>query len=192
MIRTFQILNRLYGHLPVSVAGLVILVFAALGCDKKYCVEGLDLWTTYQVAVLEPVDSNSQYTVQTSHGPDFGLYILEMPTCGRGFDFVAGSTFLIEPISKVDLMGCYGRKAIPSEVNEIQLVRQNDGPVTGTGELMQTPSFEADRGGGCIGNWILGFFSTNHGTPLQTPVSGEYPPTLLPGSWALLPAGQRS
>ena len=77
------------------------LVASASSCGEKFCVEGLDIGTTYRVTVLEPANANSQYGVQTSNGPDFGIgmSISDFPTCGAGFDFVAGSTFLIEPVS---------------------------------------------------------------------------------------------
>ena len=115
--------------------------------DMNPCVEGLDLGTTYRVTVLEPADANSQYGVQTSHGLDFGTPVETADTCGVGFDFVSGSTFLIRPVSKADLMGCYGRTANPSEVAEIQLVSEMRGG-TGAGSLMATPAFQVDRGGG--------------------------------------------
>jgi hypothetical protein len=44
---------------------------------------------------------------------------------------------------------------------------------------MVTPAFEADRGGGCVGQWDLEFISTHYDSPLKTPVLGEYPPVLL-------------
>ena len=169
-------------RLPTSVVGLIVLIVgfsAALGChDMSYCVEGLDLGTTYRVTVLEPADANSQYGVQTSHGRDFGTYVDTSGTCGAGFDFVSGSTFLIDPVSKADLNGCYGRIAIPSEVAEIQLISQISGS-TGGGYMMQTPRFEADRGGGCTGQWQLQFISPRNDPPLNTPVPGEYPPVLM-------------
>ena len=110
--------------LPPSVVGLILLIVglpAEVGChmDMNPCVEGLDLGTTYRVTVLEPADANSQYGVQTSHGLDFGTPVETADTCGVGFDFVSGSTFLIRPVSKADLMGCYGRTANPSEVGPV-------------------------------------------------------------------------
>jgi hypothetical protein len=156
------------------------LVASVMGCgEKKFCVEGLDIGTTYRVTVLEPADANSQYGVQTSHGPDFGVNLFGAQSCGDRFDFAAGSTFSIEPVSKQDLMGCYGRIAAPSGVDGVQLVRQISGPTQGGGELMQTPAFEADLADGCVGQWQLGFISPHHDSPLTIPVPGAYPPVLM-------------
>ncbi len=154
-------------------------VFAASCSKEKYCVEGLDIGTTYQVTVLEPANAKSQYAVQTSRGPDFGMNVLDTQSCGNGFDFVVGSAFSIEPVSKQDLMSCYGRIAVPSGVGGVQLVREISGPTQGGGVLMQTPTFEADLFGGCVGQWQLGFISPQEDPPLTTPVPGEYPPVLM-------------
>ena len=173
--------NKLHWRSPTSVVAPIILVAAfsmALGCQREYCVEGLDLGTTYRVTVLEPADANSQYGVQLSHGRDFGAEVNPTLTCGAGFDFVSGSTFLIEPISKADFNDCYGRIAVPSEVAEIQLMSQTDA-YTGGGYLMGTPRFQVDRGGGCSGQWQLTFASPRDAPPLGTPVPGEYPPVVM-------------
>jgi hypothetical protein len=162
----------------VATTALVVGLLVVAGCERSYCVEGLDLGTTYRVTVLGPADANSQYGVKTSHGPDFGVRVDPTLTCGAGFDFVSGSTFLIEPVSKTDLSNCDGRIAIPSEVAEIQLVSQTDRSVGG-GELMATPIFQVDRAGGCTGAWQLDFLSTRHDPPLNAPALGDYPPVLL-------------
>jgi hypothetical protein len=176
-------------RLPASVVGLVVLIVglsAASGCHVGDCVEGLDLGTTYRVTVLEPADANSQYAVQTSHGPDFGTSVDTAGTCGAGFDFTSGSTFLVKPVSKVDLMGCYGRTAIPSEVAEIQLVNEMSGG-TGAGYLMATPAFQVDRGEGCTGQWQLQFISPRNDPPLTTPVLGDYPPVVMMRTFTVIP-----
>jgi len=164
--------------LPTSVVALIVGVSATLGCRTDFCLAGLDLGTTYRVTVLEPADANGQYAIQTSHGPDFGISVDPTLTCGTGFDFVSGSTFLIEPVSKGDINGCWGRIAVPTEVAVIQLVSQTNRPVAG-GEVMGTPIFQVDRGAGCTGEWQLDFLSTRHEPPLNTPVPGEYPPVVL-------------
>ncbi len=180
-MRTFSGCSELSRRLPTSVGAnvaLIVGVAATLGCGKMgFCVEGLDLGTTYRVTVLEPADANAQYAVQTSRGPDFGMQVDIALTCGVGFDFVAGSTFLIEPVSKTDLNYCWGRAAIPSEVTEIELVSQMDGSVAGGG-VMGTPGFQVDREG-CTGRWQLEFNSPRQDPPLSTPVLGEYPPVLM-------------
>jgi hypothetical protein len=129
--------------------------------------------------VLEPANAQSQYAVQTSRGPDFGTNVLDTQSCGAGFDFVAGAAFSIEPVSKQDLMGCYGRIAVPSDVVGVQLVRQIAGPTQGGGVLMQTPTFEAETFGSCVGQWQLGLVSPHEDPPLNAPVPGEYPPVLM-------------
>jgi hypothetical protein len=173
--------DELLRRMRISFVGLAVLILAVLpehGCQKEYCVEGLDLGTTYRVTVLEPADTNSQYGIQTSHGPDFGTSVDATLTCGAGFDFVSGSTFLIEPISKADFNDCYGRIAVPSEVAEIQLMSQTDA-YTGGGYLMGTPRFQVDRGGGCVGQWQLTFSSPWDAHPLDVPVPGDYPPVVM-------------
>lgn len=103
-----------------------------------------------------------------------------IPTCGAGFDFVAGSVFMVEPVGKQDLgVDCYGRIAIPSGITEMQLGGYQTTTSIQGGLLMQTPTYEADRGGGCVGQWQLGFISPRYDPPLETPVPGEYPPVLL-------------
>jgi hypothetical protein len=165
-----------------SLARMLVLglVACANSCvSGGVCVEGLDIGTTYQVTVLEPADANSQYGVQTSNGQDFGMNVVGLPTCGAGFDFVASSTFFIQPVALQRFVAqCEGRIAIPSGVTEIQLGGQTGGVMHGA-DLMATPPFEADRGGGCVGQWDLGFISTHHDPPLNAPVPGEYPPVLL-------------
>jgi hypothetical protein len=90
------------------------------GCDERFCVEGLDIGTTYKVTVLEPADANSQYGVQTSQGRNFGRNTSGAQSCGAGFDLVAGSTFLLRPVSKKDLMSCYGRIGDVSDLQGVQ------------------------------------------------------------------------
>ncbi len=171
---------RRRARLPASVAVLTV-VAATPSCSKEeYCIEGLDIGTTYQVTVLGPADANSQYGVRTSNGPNFGINLFGLPTCGAGFDFVAGSIFTVEPVSKQDLgVGCDGRIAIPSRITEIQLGDQTTASIEGGGPLMQTPVYGADHGGGCVGKWQLGFTSPRDEPPLDTPVPGGYPPVLL-------------
>jgi hypothetical protein len=159
---------------------LSAVAFAASCSKEQYCVEGLDIGTTYQVTVLGPADANSQYGVRTSNGPNFGINLFGLPTCGAGFDFVAGSIFTVEPVSKQDLgVGCDGRIAIPSSITEIQLGGYQTATSIEGGPLMQTPMYEADHGGGCVGQWQLGFISPRDEPPLDAPVPGEYPPVLL-------------
>jgi hypothetical protein len=151
------------------------------GCDEKFCVEGLDIGTTYKVTVLEPADANSQYGVQTSGGPEFGIgmSVLGFPTCGAGFDLVAGTTFLVRPVSKVDLMSCYGRIGDVSDLQGAQgvLTQQVSGLVWGGGDLLRTETYSFQKGG-CSGQWQLNFFSSNS-PPLDIPVPGEYPPVVI-------------
>jgi len=163
----------------LSVATVVLVACANSGCGEKFCVEGLDIGTTYKVTVLDPANANSQYGVQTSQGPSLGTNVSDTQSCGEGFDFVAGATFLIEPISKQDLMGCYGRIAVPSDLGGVQLAGQTGGPTEGGGVLMQTPTFQASFSDGCVGQWQLGFISVDQAPPLKAPVPGEYPPVLL-------------
>jgi len=156
------------------------------GCDKKFCEDGLDLGTTYKVTVLERADANSQYGVQTpqgpySQGPDFGVgfYVRDAETCGASFDLVAGSTFLLRPVSKEDLMSCYGRIGEVSDLRGAQgvLTQQVSAPEWSGGDLLRTDLYNFQKGG-CSGQWQLNFFSS-HSPPLNPPVPGEYPPVLI-------------
>ena len=159
------------------------LVACVSSCgDEKFCVEGLDIGTTYRVTVLEPADANSQYGVQTSQGPDFGIGIsvLGFSTCGAGFDLQAGSTFLLEPVSKEDLMACYGLVGDVSSVQGapgLQLGQQLSGPTRGGGNFLSTQTYEIQKAG-CSGQWQFSLYSSNS-PPLNTPVPGEYPPVLI-------------
>jgi hypothetical protein len=172
-----------YGVVSMTIwTGVFLLAAATLGVGCKgigYCVDGLELGTTYRVTVLEPANNQSQYGVETSYGRDFGIggAVDEYP-CGTGFDFVGGSSFEVEPISKRDLRECYGRMAMPSGVSEVEILEAVDG-VTGDGRLMVTPRFRVRRGAGCVGIWELGFISHLEDPPLEEPVPGEYPPVLL-------------
>jgi hypothetical protein len=169
---------RRRAQLPAQtiVLGLVTSVMAC--GEKKFCVEGLDIGTTYRVTVLEPADANSQYGVQTSHGADVGVEAAGTPTCGADFDFVAGSAFFVKPVARQDLMDCYGRIGDVSGVQEVQIVRQMTGPTFSGGLVMITQPYEIQRAD-CTGEWELGFVSPRHDPPLKTPVLGEYPPVLL-------------
>jgi hypothetical protein len=161
------------------------IVFAISGCGEKLCVEGLDIGTTYKVTVLEPANANSQYGVQTSggpysQGPDFGVGVSSGETCGAGFDLVAGSTFLLEPVSKEDRMDCYGLVGDVSSLQgtqDVQLAQQPFGPMMGGGDFLSTQTYEMQKGG-CSGQWQLDFDSSGS-PPLNTPVPGEYPPVVL-------------
>lgn len=177
--RPCQVAKRRTG-ISASVAVFAVVAVTPSCSKEKYCVEGLDIGTTYRVTVLEPANANSQYGVQTSNGPDFGINLFGTPTCGAGFDFVAGSIFTVEAVSKRDLgAGCYGRVAMPSGISEIQLGGYQTTTSIQGGVLMQTPMYEADHGGGCVGQWQLGFISPRDEPPLDAPVPGEYPPVLL-------------
>jgi hypothetical protein len=168
----------------ISVATAALVVCVNAGCDKKLCVEGLNIGTTYKVTVLEPADSNSQYGVQISisQGRDFGIggSVLDVSTCGAGFDLVAGSTFLLKPVSKEDMMACYGFIGDVSSLEGAQgaqLARQLSGPTMGSGNLLWTETYEFQKGA-CSGQWQFSLYSSNS-PPLNTPVPGEYPPVLL-------------
>jgi hypothetical protein len=163
-----------------ELSGLAVCFMAclALGCGRDYCVEGLDIGTKYRVTVLEPANDQSQYGVQASYGRDFGVAVGGGRSCGAGFDFVSGSTFTVEPVSKVDMARCYGRRAIPGEIAEVRLI-QEDGYSFQGGTLMVTPVYEIERGAGCIGRWQLGFISPHNAPPLSPPHPGEYPPVIL-------------
>ena len=165
-------------HVRAYVVWGTMALGLASGCGLKMCVEGLEIGTTYRVTVLEPVSETSEYAIQTSQGPDFGTQIWDSPGCGTGFDFVSGSSFLVEPVSKVDLPGCFGLLAIPKDVDELQLLGESDSGVQGWGKLMRTPPFSVDRAG-CTGWWELDFLSPRGAWPLSVPVPGEYPPVLL-------------
>ena len=155
------------------------LVASVMACgEKKFCVEGLDIGTTYRVTVLEPADANSQYGVQTSHGPDFGTYVGGMATCGAGFDLAAGSMFSVRPVARQDLMACYGRMGDVSNIQGVQLVQKMDGPTFSAGDVLITPIYEIQKGA-CSGDWALGFTSSHHDSPLTIPVPGAYPPVLM-------------
>ena len=161
------------------------IVFAISGCGEKLCVEGLDIGTTYKVTVLEPANANSQYGVQTSggpysQGPDFGVAVSVGETCGSGFDLVAGSTFLLEPVSKEDRMACYGLVGDVSSLQgtqDVQLAQQPFGPMMGGGDFLSTQTYEIQKGG-CSGQWQVSLESTGS-PPLNTPVPGEYPPVVI-------------
>jgi len=164
------------------------LVACVSSCgDERLCVEGLDIGTTYKVTVLEPADVNSQYGVQTSQGPysqgpDFGIGISvpDAETCGADFDFVAGSTFLLEPVSKRDLMACYGLVGDVSSLQGapgLQLAEQLLGPTSGGGDILSTQTYEI-HSGACSGQWQLSLYSTGS-PPLNAPVPGKYPPVVL-------------
>jgi hypothetical protein len=162
------------------VLGLVASVTS--GCEKKFCVAGLDIGTTYLVTVLEPADANSQYGVQTSHGADVGVAVAGTPSCGAGFDFVAGSAFFAKPIARQDLMDCYGRIGDISGIQEVQILRQMDGLSSSTGNVLgnvlTTQPYEIQRAD-CTGDWQLGLESPRQESPWKAPVPGEYPPLLL-------------
>ena len=168
-----------WARVAAEISMPVLVACANLGCGEKFCVEGLDMGTTYKVTVLEPADANSQYGVQTSQGPDFGVAVSSGETCGAGFDLVAGTTFLVRPVSKVDLMSCYGRIGDVSDLQGAQgvLTQQVSGPVWGGGDLLRTETYSFQKGG-CSGQWQLNFFSSN-GPPLDIPVPGEYPPVVI-------------
>jgi hypothetical protein len=163
----------------------VLIACASPGCGEKLCVQGLDIGTTYKVTVLEPANANSQYGVQTSggpysQGPDFGVGVSSGETCGAGFDLVAGSTFLLDPVSKRDLMTCYGLVGDVFSVQGTQgeqLVQQLSGPTMNAGGFLSTQTYEIQKGG-CSGQWQLSLYSTGS-FPLNTPVPGEYPPVVL-------------
>jgi hypothetical protein len=160
---------------------VLTVVAVTPSCSKdEYCVEGLDIGTTYRVTVLEPANANSQYAVQTSNGPDFGvgMYISDSYTCGAGFDFVAGSTFLLRPVAREDLMACYGRIGYVSDVQEVQLVQRMDGLTSSAGDVLIRPEYKIQKGA-CSGIWELGFTSSHSDSPLKTPVPGAYPPVLM-------------
>jgi hypothetical protein len=167
-----------------SLARMLVLglVGPATSCgEKKYCADGLDIGTTYLVTVLEPANANSQYGVQTSNGPDFGTNIFGAHSCGDGFDLVAGSTFLVRPVARLDLMACYGRIGDVSDVQgaqDLQLLQQVYGPMNASGDLLCTETYEV-RKGGCSGQWQLNFYSSHLDSPLNAPVPGQYPPVLL-------------
>jgi hypothetical protein len=167
-------------RVPAFACLVGALICAGCTGEKKFCVDGLDLGTTYQVTVLEPANAQSQYAVQTDHGLDFGIgtSINGLPTCGSGFDLVAGSAFSVTPFSSQGYVDCYGRIAVPSEVIEIHLA----GPtnyLASASRLMVTTPFEADHGGGCIGLWELQFIPHVQDSPLKTPIPGDYPPVIL-------------
>jgi hypothetical protein len=175
---TKQSRDRSLGSCSYAKALLWMTALAcASGCGSGMCVDGLDLGTTYQVSVLEVVSETSQYAAQTSHGPDFGAQIFGGTQCAVGFDFVAGSEFLIEPVSKLNLNHCYGRLAVPRNVDEIALLEESNSWSHGGGQLMRTPVYSADRSG-CSGWWQLVFISTG-ASPLKAPIPGEHPPVLL-------------
>jgi hypothetical protein len=165
----------------------VLIACASPGCGEKLCVEGLEIGTTYKVTVLEPANANSQYGVQTSggpysQGPDFGIgeSVLDVSTCGAGFDLVAGATFLLEPVSKEDLMACYGLVGDVSSLQGtqgVQLVQQLSGPTMNVGDFLSTQTYEIQKGG-CSGQWQLSLDSSGS-PPLNAPVPGEYPPVLI-------------
>jgi hypothetical protein len=165
----------------VALSIVTVLASLALGCQgADYCVDGLDLGTTYRVTVLEQANKQSQYGVETSYGRDFGVGNSDMEayTCGKGFDFVAGTTFEIRPDSREYLAGCYGRIGTPTGITEVRLLQQLDYAIQG-GTLMQSPAYEVEREPGCLGRWQVGFISNHRDPPLSPPVPGAYPPVIL-------------
>lgn len=162
----------------VWLLALGVIVSTSYGCERKFCVEGLDIGTTYRVTVLEPANAQSQYAVQTSKGPDFGMYVGWVSTCGAGFDFVAGSTFLVRPVARVSPTNCDERIAEVSGLQEVQIIKEPSGLATNGGPLLTSRPFEGQRGG-CTGTWNLAFMSPHYDPPLKVPVPGEYPPVLM-------------
>jgi len=160
----------------IRITPLPVLL-ALLGCDPGFCVDGLDLGRSYRVTVLEPADANSQYGIQLANGRDFGTEVDRTLSCGAGFDVAAGEVFLVEPVSKADVNGCWGRVAIPTDVPGVQLLGESDRRAA-AGFLMATPILRAELATGCSGDWELIFIWTR-GNPVAAPVPGDYPPVVL-------------
>lgn len=161
----------------LALAGLAASLIGT-GCQQSWCVEGLDLGTSYRTTVLDRATPDSRYGVQGRNGADFGMAV-SGSTCGSDFDLVADSTFVITPVSKIDLNGCDGRLAVLSGVTEIELAEEVSFPHRTPGLVMRTPTYRAHRGGDCDGVWQAGYASPHGKVTLGTPIPGTYPSLLL-------------
>jgi len=124
------------------------LVASVMACGEKKFPAWRDSISGRRIEslCLESADANSQYGVQTSHGPDFGTYVGGMATCGAGFDFVAGSMFSVRPVARQDLMACYGRMGDVSNIEGIQLMQKMDGPTFSAGDILITSDIRDSEG----------------------------------------------
>jgi len=161
----------------LALAALVAGLLGA-GCQRSWCVEGLDLERTYRTTVLDRALPDSAYGVQGKNGADFGMS-LGGSTCGADFDLVPGSAFSITPVSKIDTIDCDGRLGVVSGVTEVELAEELSFPVRANPELMRTPVYRARRGDACVGAWQTSYLSPRHGPPVGTPAPGTYPSVLL-------------
>jgi hypothetical protein len=137
---------------------------------------------TYTVDVLEPCDAKSVYASQTAHGPDWGVGIdgLVGPTCGSGFDFVAGSSFFVGIDGTLDGGVCYSFSASASQVPAVKEVLQSKGAggISESG-FVNIRALDVYMTSGCRGSWNAALLYTHHGTPTTAPVPGQSPAVLM-------------
>jgi hypothetical protein len=167
-------------HDGASTVVFAAVVAACVGsCCRGWCVEGLDLGCTYRTTVLDRASSDSVYGVLRDGGPDFGVDVSGVPSCGSGFDLVAGSNFLVTPVKALSLKDCDGRLAVISELKEMSLLEQVEEPKHGYGALMKTAPYTAQRHSDCLGQWQLDYVSPREAPPVGSAVPGTYPAVLL-------------